>query len=293
MATVEGSPFGAGEHPVLGGVVQFHDTGVVATTKAPRNPRTPKQQQQRLRVAVMNEALRGMGSRWWVFWIEFVSNPSRPRWHQVWVQVGSRAAGSVEDRHVELLAGLSGAGVAAWDAAAVGAGLRGVSVVEGEMVSAGFVLLRLIASIQETSVGFEDQLEAPGNGNAEDWGAVFVASFVGEVGNAAEYFSEVLPGVISVGELVWVSVAMLNVGTATWTAAGLYRLGAVVDVWVWGIADRVELVDDVAPGELVRFGFQLEAPAVAGFYSFEWRMVQDGVGFFGESSPAVELHVTG
>jgi hypothetical protein len=175
MAKVIGSPFPADRRPVFGDVVQWHPSGVVATVKTPRNPQSPRQQQQRLRVAVMNEALRLMGSRWHDFWIQFLSDPSRPRWHQAWVQVGARKVGFVTNRYNAMVAGLSVVGLNAWDAAAAGVGVSVVSVEGGESRSPGLIVLRLIASIYESSVDFEPGLASPNNSNSSAWMAAYVS----------------------------------------------------------------------------------------------------------------------
>lgn len=47
----------------------------------------------------------------------------------------------------------------------------------------------------------------------------------------------------------------------------------------------------VAPGAEVSFNFDVTAPSVPGFYNFQWRMVQDGVEWFGEYTPATLIDV--
>ena len=41
------------------------------------------------------------------------------------------------------------------------------------------------------------------------------------------------------------------------------------------------------------FTFNIIAPATPGSYNFQWRMVQEGLGFFGELSPNVVIQVQG
>jgi hypothetical protein len=87
-----------------------------------------------------------------------------------------------------------------------------------------------------------------------------------------------------------VYVTMRNNGTQTWTPAALYRLGVVNDVLTWGVT-RDDLGDSVAPGEEVTFKFGILAPGTPGHYSFQWRMVQELVSWFGETTPAVDVEV--
>jgi hypothetical protein len=99
---------------------------------------------------------------------------------------------------------------------------------------------------------------------------------------------------MTAGQSYSVSVTMQNTGTATWTAAGLYRLGATnpYDNTTWG-TNRVSLAgaDSIATGQQKTFTWTVQAPATAGTYSFQWRMVQDGVTWFGDTSPNVAVVV--
>src|SRR5207237_1324496 len=96
------------------------------------------------------------------------------------------------------------------------------------------------------------------------------------------------------GQTYAVSVTMQNTGTTTWTAAGAYRLGSQnpQDNTTWG-TNRVSLPSgsSVAPGANVTFSFNVTAPATAGTYNFQWRMVQDGVEWFGALSANAAVRV--
>jgi hypothetical protein len=85
-----------------------------------------------------------------------------------------------------------------------------------------------------------------------------------------------------VGKSYAVSVTMQNTSGITWTAGQLFRLGSQdpQDNTIWGLG-RVELPGPVAPGQQVTFNFTVTAPANPGTYNFRWRMVQDGVQWFG------------
>jgi hypothetical protein len=104
--------------------------------------------------------------------------------------------------------------------------------------------------------------------------------------NMAAFVSQSVPTAMSVGKTYTVSVTMKNTGTTTWKAGDAYRLGsrAPQDNDYWG-RNRVLLPSDILPGAEVIFSFDLTAPQTAGTYNFRWRMVRDGVEWFGEFTP--------
>jgi hypothetical protein len=84
---------------------------------------------------------------------------------------------------------------------------------------------------------------------------------------------------------------MQNNGGTTWTSAANFSLGSQnpTDTARWGLT-RVPLPNGnpVAPGESATFNFNVAAPS-AGNHDFQWRMVHDGVAFFGQQSPNVTV----
>jgi hypothetical protein len=78
-------------------------------------------------------------------------------------------------------------------------------------------------------------------------------------------------------------VDVRNTGTTTWTARGGYALGAVGDSDPLTASTRLRLRDDesVAPGEVRRFEFALTSPGRAGMFTTDWRVVREGVRWFG------------
>lgn len=106
--------------------------------------------------------------------------------------------------------------------------------------------------------------------------------------NSAAFVSQTVNGSMLTGQSQNVTVRMRNDGETTWSGGGAYRLGAVGAGWA---ISRVSLPRDVAPGESVDFNFALAAPALAGSYGFQWRMVQDGVEWFGATTPNVTVGV--
>jgi hypothetical protein len=109
---------------------------------------------------------------------------------------------------------------------------------------------------------------------------------------SASVVSQSVPDFMEAGAATLVSVTLQNNGDNAWTDADLYRLGAQnpQDNWTWGI-NRTALPRSVAPGEQVTVDFYAYAPSTAGFYNFQWRMVQDGVEWFGDYTPNVQVEV--
>jgi hypothetical protein len=96
------------------------------------------------------------------------------------------------------------------------------------------------------------------------------------------------------GQVYNVSVTMNNNGSATWTIADGYKLGSQnpQDNGTWGTG-RVYLPDGVAvpPGSAYTFNFNVTAPSTPGTYNFQWRMVQEGVEWFGDYTPNLLIDV--
>lgn len=103
------------------------------------------------------------------------------------------------------------------------------------------------------------------------------------------------PPTMTAGQTANVSVTMQNTGTNTWTQTGNYSFGSQnpPDNTNWGFG-RVNLDagDSIALGQQKTFNFTITAPAVIGTYNFQWQMVQDGVEWFGATSPNVAVTVS-
>jgi hypothetical protein len=112
--------------------------------------------------------------------------------------------------------------------------------------------------------------------------------------NDAQFISQTVPSKILAGETKPVSVRMRNTGAATWTTAAAYRLGSQdpEDNVIWGL-NQVSLPAATAPGAIATFQFTIVGPPRLGTYLFRWRMVQDGVAWFGDFAPEVSVRVVG
>ncbi len=115
--------------------------------------------------------------------------------------------------------------------------------------------------------------------------------------NAAQFVSQSVPNELNPGETSTVSITMINTGSTTWTRAGGYKLGTQnpQDNTLWTETTRVWLSnsESIGSGQTKTFTFDIKAPATAGTYNFQWRMVQEGVEWFGVLSPNVSITIEG
>ena len=92
------------------------------------------------------------------------------------------------------------------------------------------------------------------------------------------------PDSVTVGQSFSAAVTMSNAGTKPWTSDSTpHKLGSAdpQDNTRWGLG-RVSLPwQPVNPNQVVTFSFNATAPTTPGSYSFAWRMVEDGIEWFG------------
>lgn len=125
---------------------------------------------------------------------------------------------------------------------------------------------------------------------------VFLGARPALAGNDAAFVSQDVPTLLTAGETKTVSITMRNTGDTTWTPGLGYRLGtqSPQDNTLWTGSIRILLApaDSIKPGQEKTFTFDIKAPASQGFYSFQWRMVQEGVEWFGAFTTYGEIGVT-
>ncbi|MFT3713391.1 MAG: NBR1-Ig-like domain-containing protein [Archangium sp.] len=105
-----------------------------------------------------------------------------------------------------------------------------------------------------------------------------------EVDDAA-VVSATLPSALACGERLVAQVVMKNTGTSTWTRSGGVKLGAAGDSDPLSAVGRLELdvTERVAPGQTRIFSITLDAPRAMASLTTDWRMVREGVAWFGET----------
>lgn len=128
------------------------------------------------------------------------------------------------------------------------------------------------------------------------WCAVGVGTCGGTppLTDGATFISQSVPASMTAGQSANVSVTMRNSGTTPWTSSA-YKLGSQnpQDNVTWGTS-RVLLPagTTVPPGSNYTFNFTITAPSTAGSYNFQWRMLQEGVAWFGDLTTNVVVSVT-
>ena len=126
---------------------------------------------------------------------------------------------------------------------------------------------------------------------------VNVAAATGPAANNAAFVSQFVPLVMAPGGTYHVLVTMRNTGTSIWSFDTKHKLGSanLQDNTRWGFT-RVGISNStanvVAPGETQTFNFRVKAPTTVGQYNFQWRMVQELVGWYGLPSANLVINVT-
>jgi thermolysin len=112
----------------------------------------------------------------------------------------------------------------------------------------------------------------------------------------ASFVSQSVQTSMNGGQSYNVSVTMYNSGTTTWTS-DRYRLSSQnpQDNTLWAGTSRIYMPagTTVPPGSSYTFYFTVTAPSAAGYYNFQWRMVNEYVGWFGDYTPNVSIYVSG
>ncbi len=103
-----------------------------------------------------------------------------------------------------------------------------------------------------------------------------------------EFVSHTIPTTMNQGQSYNVSVTFRNRGVV-WSEARAFRLGAVGESDPFTGTTRRTISGEVRPGNTYTFSFTMTAPTTPGTYTTDWRMVRDGVAWFG---PTLALNVT-
>ncbi|WP_028594342.1 NBR1-Ig-like domain-containing protein [Paenibacillus assamensis] len=106
----------------------------------------------------------------------------------------------------------------------------------------------------------------------------------------AEIVSYDFPKSMYLGEEYEAKVTVRNVGSTSWSEQKQVRLGAIDDQDPFAIGRHpISGGQEVGYASERTFVFRLKAPDVPGTYTTDWRMVQDGVTWFGDSLKQVIL----
>jgi hypothetical protein len=96
----------------------------------------------------------------------------------------------------------------------------------------------------------------------------------------ARIVSHTLPNLMFPGESRQAQITIENTGCDTWTENNGYRLGANGS-FASGARVSLNPGESIAPGQQKTFVVTLQAPATPGYYTTSWRMVHEGVEWFG------------
>lgn len=97
---------------------------------------------------------------------------------------------------------------------------------------------------------------------------------------SCEYVSDTIPTKMTAGLSYSVSVTLRNRGVV-WSIDRGFKLGAVGDSDPFTTATRSPVSGEVRPGQTFTFNFTLTAPRRVARYTTDWRMVREGVTWFG------------
>lgn len=100
--------------------------------------------------------------------------------------------------------------------------------------------------------------------------------------------SDTLPSTMLMGETANATITIKNIGSQPWSNAEKHRLGLdfVSDAYTkFGLEGRYYLKDNkiVNPGETATFDLQLKAPTTSGEYKLNFKMLKEGLNWFGET----------
>jgi GH25 family lysozyme M1 (1,4-beta-N-acetylmuramidase) len=118
------------------------------------------------------------------------------------------------------------------------------------------------------------------NGTATD-----LTNTLAITGDGAAVVNSSVPGGVLPGQTFTATITMNNEGTTAWTNNGAnpYKLGSQSpqDNFTWG-TNRVMLPSSpINPGQNATFSITATAPSTPGTYTFAWKMVKEGVHWFG------------
>jgi hypothetical protein len=108
--------------------------------------------------------------------------------------------------------------------------------------------------------------------------------------NNAKVVMQLVPDQVATGKEFTAVIQIKNTGDSTWSASNEYHL-AVLTTQPWD-SYRVELGNNIAPGQTLTLKPKLNATMIPGEYPLQWQMRQGQI-LFGEKSAAVKVHVTG
>ena len=128
----------------------------------------------------------------------------------------------------------------------------------------------------------------------EDWNnCIANADWVRPV-VSSQFISQDVPTAMVSGATRAVSIIMKNTGEAIWTKTESYRLGShnPPNNTTWGTnRGLLSDTDSINQNQSKTFTYNITAPATAGVYNFQWKMLQEYVEWFGGATLNLPIQV--
>jgi hypothetical protein len=130
-------------------------------------------------------------------------------------------------------------------------------------------------------------------------GATAQKSFTLTVGTTSalpydsQFVSQTVPSSAQPGQQFSVSLKWLNTGAQSWSGSAGFKVRSQnpENNTTWG-GNTVQTTAIVQPGQHFDTTFTATAPLAPGTYSFQWQLFQEGAGFFGQASIAVQVTIS-
>jgi hypothetical protein len=191
------------------------------------------------------------------------------------------------------------AGTASFTVSGTGTALNGATISKVELLEDGLVLQSIagatFSATRAFTVGVHAiQLRATDSTGQQGLSPVSKFTvFAQTTGNGAGFVSQTVPASMRAGQPYSVTVKMMNTGSVTWTDTTKFYLGSQnpQDTRTWTSTGRAKLAASIAPGAIATFTIPITAPQRAGTYNFQWRMVQEAVMWFGDTTQNLAIPV--
>lgn len=111
--------------------------------------------------------------------------------------------------------------------------------------------------------------------------------------NEAEFISQNVPEKMITGKKYTCEVTLKNIGNTDWDDEKNYKLGfqGSQEKWLRNARITFSIDEKVKPGLKKTFSFDVTAPEEPGNYDFQWQMIQESRGWFGDKTENLSVEV--
>ena len=123
--------------------------------------------------------------------------------------------------------------------------------------------------------------------------ALSITTITPATGYDSLFISQNVPATLQPNQLFVATIKWLNTGSTVWNGASGFAINSQnpSNNVAWGGNTVPWFGSPVPPGGEIEVVFQAFAPSHSGFYNFQWQLVQQGVGFFGQMSTNLNITV--